>query len=148
MAVPDGAEHLRRAELMLRLPATWPLSQEDLKKEENYWPLRWLKQLVRFPHVLHTWLSAGHSVPNGEPAEPLHASVQFTGWVLTRPSVGGEGFESLECSDGELIHFFSVVPVFTSEMDLKLREGMESLEAGFAKGKVTDLIAVGRAPVA
>ena len=138
---------MRRAELMLRLPASWPLGEEALKDGANYWPLRWLKQLARFPHALKTWLCEGHSIPNGDPAEPLHSTVKFTGWILRRPFVGGEGFESLECSDGEVIHFFSIAPIFTSEMDLKLREGFEALDARFAESGVTDLIDPSRPPV-
>ena len=147
MNTPKGAEHFRRAELMLRLPPDWPVSHDDLKNEANYWPMRWLKQLVRFPHLCKTWLSAGHSIPNGDPAEPLHPSVKFTGWVLARPFAGGEGFETLECEDGEHVYFFSLIPVFPSEMEFKLSRGMEALLAEFAKAGVTDLLNVDRAPV-
>lgn len=140
MNVPEGAEQFRRAELMLRLPESWKLSQEDFKDESNYWPLRWMKFLVRFPHELNTWLCVGHSIPNGDPAEPLHSSTALTGWVLSKPFVGGEGFETLETTDGELIHFFSLIAVHSSEMQLKLDYGAQRLLADLSAADVSDLL--------
>src|SRR6185369_17322023 len=56
MTVPEGAEDFQFAELVLCRPDTWPLSQKDFNDENNYWPVRWLKQLARFPHEYDTWL--------------------------------------------------------------------------------------------
>lgn len=147
MTVPEGAEHLSRAELMLRLPPAWNLEHEAFKDEANYWPIRWLKMLVRFPHELKTWLSAGHTIPNGDPASPLHPEVPFIGWVLSKPFVGGEGFETLETKDGEEIHFFSLVPLYPSEMKYKLDLGWDQLLIRLNDAEVTDLIDVNRAAV-
>ncbi len=71
MSVPEGREEFRFAELMLALPADWPISDEAFKKENNYWPIRWLKILARLPHEYDTWLEYGHTVPNGDPAKPF-----------------------------------------------------------------------------
>jgi hypothetical protein len=50
MTVPPGANQGQFAEVMLCLPADWPMTQEAFRDESNYWPLRWLKILARFPH--------------------------------------------------------------------------------------------------
>lgn len=47
-------KHLERSELMMFLPADWPLTQKDFEAEENYWPIRLMKMLARFPHM--NWL--------------------------------------------------------------------------------------------
>jgi hypothetical protein len=148
MNVPDGAEHLAHAELMLRLPPAWPMTHEDLKDEANYWPLRWLKILVRFPHTQNTWLSAGHTLPNGDPAEPLHPSIGLIGWALSKPFIGGEGFEVFEATDGTPIHFFSIVPLYASEMQLKLDRGWDQLHSQLTSAGVSDLIDPHRPAVA
>jgi hypothetical protein len=147
MAVPEGAEHLSRAELMLRLPPAWNLEGEAFKDEVNYWPVRWLKMLVRFPHELKTWLSAGHTIPNGDPASPLHPEVPFIGWALSKPFVGGEGFETLETKDGEEIHFFALVALYPSEMKYKLDRGWDQLLIRLNDEGVTDLIDMERPAV-
>src|SRR6185436_18632705 len=50
MTTPEGLDELRYAELMLCLPAGWPI-QEGAgvdPREEHYWPIRLLKALARF----------------------------------------------------------------------------------------------------
>lgn len=70
MTVPEGMEEWKFAELMIRVPADWPLDQESFKNEAHYWPIRWLKQLARLPHEYQSWLCYGHSIPNGDPPSP------------------------------------------------------------------------------
>ena len=50
MAVPDDSDYPCYAELLVNLPAGWPLYQEAFEEEDNYWPVRWLKLLARWPH--------------------------------------------------------------------------------------------------
>ncbi len=73
MTVPDGAESLRLAELILCLPPNWPLSLHDFRDEQNYWPIRLLKILARLPLEFCTWLGLSQSVPNGDPPRPYAA---------------------------------------------------------------------------
>lgn len=78
--LPKGIKAHRYTELCIFLPANWPLEsepyqtiEETFKDENNYWPLRWLKKLARFPHEYNTWIGRGHTIPNGEAAEPFAA---------------------------------------------------------------------------
>lgn len=82
MTVPEGAEEFRFAELAMVLPSNWPLSDAKFKDERNYWPVRWLKTLARFPHDYDTWLSYGHTMPNGDPPEPLPITRSYAGSCL------------------------------------------------------------------
>src|SRR5262245_46646862 len=44
MTVPKGAEELRLAELVMSLPASWPLGRKGWDHERHWWPFHWLKQ--------------------------------------------------------------------------------------------------------
>lgn len=148
MTVPEGAEDWRFAELMIRLPADWPLGQEEFKDERNYWPVRWLKQLARFPHEYQTWLSYGHSIPNGDPPEPLAPGLPFAGLVISPPWIGGEAFSTLYLNDGTPVHFWSLIPLHPSEIEFKLKHGSDELFQRLAAAGASDLFNASRSPVA
>jgi hypothetical protein len=148
MSVPDELRELRFAELMVTLPRTWSLEQEDWQDEANYWPIRWLKTLARFPHEYDTWLGFGHTIPNGDPPEPFaDGTQQCCLLVLPSPTVP-EGFHKLETADGKQIHFYSLVPLYREEMNLKLRKGTEDLLNLFDRHGVQDVIDPARKNVA
>lgn len=128
------------AELMICLPKEWPLDQTSFKDENNYWPIRWLKMLARFPHEQKTWLCWGHSMPNGDPAQPLAPGVPFTGVVLARPATVSTDFWTLKIRDDKLIQFFAVFPVYPGEMELKLAIGSNELERLFEQNKITEIV--------
>jgi len=140
MAAPKGSEEWQYAELMLCLPKEWKMEQTDFNDERHYWPIRWLKILARFPHEYKTWLSWGHSMPNGDPSSAIHPSVPFEGVILLRPQTVSNEFWRLQIRDGKVIHFFSLVPVYPGEMNLKLKEGTEELEKRFERHKVSEII--------
>lgn len=129
MTVPDGAERFRFAELLLCLPADWPLTEEAMKDEKNYWPIRWLKTLARLPHDYNSWLYAGHTIPNGDPAEPYAANTKLTGMLVSLPTIAKDpnGFFTLQLSEEKEVHFFSLLPVYNEEMNFKLKQGAEEL---------------------
>lgn len=140
MHAPAGQETLKYAELMICLPQNWPLSQADWAKEENYWPIRWLKTLARFPHEYETWLWAFHSVPNGDPAAPFATDTQMTGLVLMPPMTVPPAFRELRIDEEKTIHFHALVPLLPDEMTLKLEKGVEALFDGFDKNGVNELL--------
>lgn len=143
MNVPEGMEEFNRAELLIALPAEWPLSQEAFANEDFYWPIRWLKMVGRMPHEYETWIGWGHTIPNFDPPEPI-ANTKFTGVMLTPPYWLGEDFLQLETPSGETISFYSVVPLYQEEMDFKLKHGAEALEDLFEKHDVDFAICPGR----
>lgn len=139
MNPPDGAENFRFAELMIRLPADWKLGEEAFKQEENYWPIRWLKILARMPHEYETWLSSGHSIPNGNPPEPLAPGMPFSGMILSRPWIGGEELATLYLADGTPVHFWTLIPIHPSEISFKLQHGSDALMQKIAAAGYSDL---------
>ncbi|WP_127532292.1 suppressor of fused domain protein [Paenibacillus kobensis] len=142
MTVPPGAEAYRYAELMLCLPPDWSLSDEAFKKEENYWPIRSLKTLARFPHEYNTWLYMAHTIPNGNPAEPYADGTKLSGMVLSVPSTveSNNDFFNLTLSPDKQVRFYSLIPLYNEEMDYKLKEGADKLFAKLDKAGVTEIV--------
>lgn len=144
MTPPPEAQEFSYAELMICLPPDWPLSREDFQDENNYWPVRWLKQLARFPHTYETWLFEGHSIPNGDPPEPFAENTDFCGWLLFPPLLVSDEFRELRVNDDKTIRFFAIFPLFENEMELKLEAGMDALIDRFAKHGVTEVVDLNR----
>ena len=86
MNTPEGLDAGKYAELSICLPGDWKISEEDFKDEKNYWPVRWLKFLARFPHEYNTWLGFGHTIPNGDPAKAFAGNTKLNTMLLL-PSI-------------------------------------------------------------
>lgn len=125
MEVPEGYDGPDRMELFINLPKDWNIQG---KKEEDYWPLRWLKILARLPLEQETWLGWGHSVPAGQ---PLSENTQLNSVLLTHPTSFGEDAMMVNLSGGERVAFWQVVPLYEEELQYKLRNGTEALEEVF-----------------
>ncbi len=148
MTTPEGLEEFSYAEVLLCLPPDWPLRKEDFEDERNYWPIRLLKTLARMPHELDTWLAYGHSVTNGDPAEPYAEGVGFCGCMLIPPLLAPDGFSELRINEEMSIRFLAVLPLYPEELDLKLKKGSEPLMDKLEKIQASELVEVGRRNVA
>src|SRR5574340_475600 len=145
MKTPPGAEEFQFAELMICLPPDWPLRMEDLKHERNYWPIRQLKTLARFPHEYDTWIWYGHTIPNGNPPRRFASNTKLSGIMLVPPMSAPEGFFTLNTSTTQkTIFFFNLMPLHTAEMDFKLSSGLESLFDRLDEQKVSDVVDINR----
>lgn len=136
------------AELMVTLPADWPVpsgpSDTAPWQDDNaYFPVRALKMLGRLPHEYDTWLGFGHTIPNGDPPEPLCDGTELVGWLLLPPVSMPQEFSTVATPAGS-VELFALVALTADEMDLKLRRGVESLFDGFERHGVSDLLDVRR----
>ncbi|NQX47730.1 suppressor of fused domain protein [Paenibacillus tritici] len=117
-------KHLERSELMMFLPADWPLTQKDFEAEENYWPIRLMKMLARFPHMYQTWLGYGHTIPNTEDYEPYALNTELSGVILFALP---EEVSTVHTTDGNQVQVYFLVPLYREEMEFKLESGMDEL---------------------
>jgi hypothetical protein len=159
MYAPEGAEACQFAELCICLPPDWPgldaksMSVSPTTKghpwhdEANYWPIRWLKQLARFPHEYKTWLWWGHTIPSGDPPEPYAANTQLCGMMLTFNPLLPEDFHMLKLGDRDIM-FFTLMPLYAEEMDFKLKHKAEELEKLFDQHQVLPVVDLNRVNVA
>jgi hypothetical protein len=139
MAVPEGAEDFRFAELVIGLPPGWPLGDEDLRDERNYWPLRLLKDLARLPHTYDTWLGIGHTVPNDDPPQPYAPGTELCCALIGPALTGPDGFEVLDRPEGP-INFYGVFAIHADEMELKLAKGADALGEQFDRARVSEVL--------
>lgn len=143
MKTPEGLEGFNYSELSICLPKDWKISEEHFKDEKNYWPIRWLKYLARFPHEYNSWISYGHTIPNGDPAEPFSEDTNLNTMLLLPSIVFNEGFHSLKLKN-KTIEFFTLIPLYSEEVELKLRKGVEGLFDGFDRHGVNDIVQMNR----
>jgi hypothetical protein len=140
MPVPEGAEDGRYAELVMGLHRDWPLSPEAFRDEANYWPIRVLKNLARFPHEHKTWMYEGHSAHWLNPPAPIASNTAMTSIVLLRPRLIPEENQFVHVSKSEHIRLWAVYPVYHEEVDLKEREGSSKLDELFDRNGITELL--------
>jgi len=151
MTVPPDApadEAPPYAELCILLPSTWniPADPADVAtafEDENvYWPIRWLKMLARLPHEYDTWLGFGHTIPNGEDAEPFADDTELGCMLLLTALSLPEEFQTLVVSPEKTVQFYTLYPIYREEMDLKMAQGVDALLDRFEvydTGDVLDL---------
>src|SRR5262249_15324760 len=109
-----------------------------------YWPVRLLKQLARLPHEYSTFLWYGHTIPNGEPAQPYADDTAFCCALIAPSATLSAEAQRFETPDGRSVWIFSIVPIYADEMELKLREGTTALTERLAARGVSDIVAPGR----
>ncbi|WP_282132243.1 suppressor of fused domain protein [Cellulophaga baltica] len=143
MNTPEGVEGCDYAELSICLPEEWKISEEDFKDENNYWPIRFLKYLARFPHEYNTWLSYGHTIPNGNPPEAFAENTKLNTMILLPSILFGDKFPILEL-ENKTITFYTLIPLYDEEVALKMAKGVDALFAGFDKFGLTDVLQINR----
>lgn len=148
MSVPEGCDYPAFAELMVTLPPYWKLDQQSWRDEIWYWPVRLLKSLARLPHKHNTWLGFGHTMPNGDPAEPYAANTLLAGAVIVSPTTAPLEFTRLSIPGVKDIEFYAVVPLYEEEMELKLRKGADDLLEKLDCNEIDDEIRIDRKNVA
>ncbi|MBF9127561.1 suppressor of fused domain protein [Plantactinospora sp. S1510] len=140
MTVPPGHGISPYAELMMCLPADWPLTQAALHDERTGWPVRVLKRVARLPHEYGTWIGEWHSVPNGDPALPYAPGTPFAGVVVTPMLNVRPEARTIDVADGTRIDLLALIPLHPAEVALKVSEGTNALIATLDRGGVSELL--------
>ena len=150
MAAPADSRVPRFAEIVAVLPKGWPLTSEAFEDEDNYWPVRLMKTLARFPHASGSWLGVGHTLANGvsdAEIEPYAPGTSLCAVALLPSTTLRKKAWVMKRSDGEEVHFLAAVPLHRAELQLKLDKGIDPLLALFDQHGVTDEIDARRASV-
>lgn len=132
MSAPKGAEAWRHGELLIRLPADWPVPEPGdqamsaWRDPRAYWPIRILEMLAPFPHLYRSWIWTGHTLELGPP-EDMAPGSSFTTVLLMPPRTLPEDFRTLQVSPDRTIHFLSVIPLCREEADFKIGRGLDAL---------------------
>ena len=111
--------NLERAEYVIFLPKDWNIKSD---KEEDYWPIRMLKDLARYPIYTDSWLTLGHTVTMNEDSSPVASNTEFNSCVLVY-SLGKnkQVVEALKLKPfGDVVNFWQVFPLYQEELEFKL----------------------------
>jgi len=139
MQVPPDVNAPHRLELMMTLPQGWQPSDD--------WATRLLQQLSRLPREREGWLGWGHTVPNGDPPQPLAPHTQLCGAIIAPSLLVPVAFYELDI-DGERVAFYSVIPLYREELELHAREGMAALLERLLHNDINDVVFLKRKNVA
>jgi hypothetical protein len=133
MTVPAGVARRRErehAELLLRLPADWPLAvaaAHGAADEAGAWPVRLLRELARVPHERGGWLTAGHSVALDDLPEP------YAGVVLIAPAFLGD---AASIPGEPPVALLQCLPVTAEELEFQRSQGVTRLVASLDPRRV------------
>jgi len=172
---PEEGRHKSRMELAICLPPDWepfhtydtPLSghnergmriMEGMRFTDNdppvtpYGPGGWIMGALNFtakvPVRYDTWFDEGHTIPNGDPPEPVIEGSELCCTMLARPRrIGNPYFHKLKLDDGSIVRIMSLILITRPEMDFKLRKGWEALMEKLDEKGIDELLDLGRAGV-
>lgn len=137
MRVPRTARRAgapRHLELFVRAP-------EDADVELV---AHWLRTLARVPHEYETFFAEGHTIPNGDPAEPFVDGSEMAGWMTWGPSVAS-GLVGQLAEAPEPVGLLGVTPLSPPEIAHKLEAGAEDLVLRLEQGGIElDMMSLGR----
>ena len=136
MNVPEGEEDIARAELVMCLPAKWPLEDSD-------WPIHLMKFLARLPHEYDTFFGFTHTIPL------KIADTQFTGIMIGPVWTLPDSFAQVKVNDTSVC-FYGLYPLYEEEMQFKISkpEGASALLQCFKDQGINEVLNVGRPNVA
>lgn len=139
MTTPPEAADFRFAELAILLDSRWPISMEAFDDESNYWPIRLVKTLARYPLENDTWLGFGHSVASSPPG-PYAPGTELSACILLPALTLGEEFSRLRRPDGADTYFWAVIPLYAEEVELKMKQGTDALMDAMDRAKISDIV--------
>jgi hypothetical protein len=140
MKTPRRSESYQFAELFIQLPKDWKYT--DLNDPYWNWPITWLRKIARHPHENRTWLGGEMTIiADQDPPQPFAKGIPFTSMLLMAEF-------STMTSKGEHLRFYRLVPLFTEERDLEIRQGLAPLMNAFDRESTPFIVDVHRKNVA
>ena len=139
MQVPPDVTAPQRLELMMTLPEGW--------KAGDDWATHLLQSLSKLPRERKGWLGWGHTVPNGDPPQPLAPHTELCGVIIAPSLLVPVAFYELDI-DGERVAFYGVIPLYREELELHARAGMAALLERLLHNDINDVVHLKRKNVA
>ena len=141
MQIPEQWQkyQLDYAEYVICLPKDWNLNSGE---NNDYWPIKLLKDVARLPIWCDTWLSYGHTTQSDEEGSAYASNTEFNSVVLNF-AANKKGDIRLIMPSGKTINFYEIVPLYPEELQYKIENGADALFELFEKKgisyKVLDL---------
>lgn len=138
----EEAAETAYAELLIKLPADWPMEQNKMNDERNYWPLGWLRQTAHILHLYDGVLGEEVILPNGEPPMPFASNTKLSCIMVCKPKEAN--MERLVTSKGKVINFYTLMPIYKEERNIALRRGYEFLMKKLNENGISDVLDIKR----
>lgn len=117
---------LERAEYVIFLPKDWNVKSD---KEEDYWPIRMLKDVARLPIYTDSWLTVGHTVTINEDSSPVAPNTMLNSCVLLNSF--GNKMQIVEAMKlgvwGDEVNFWQVLPLYQEELEYNFSHSIDEL---------------------
>lgn len=143
MNTHNDYQNFRYGELMMLLPMDWNMNYEGFDDENNWWPMRLLIGMSKYPHEENTWLGYGHTYGNLD-GESFSKNVEFNSVILLDSISVPKSFLKIKRSFYRNIYIHSVIPIYQEELDFKLKYGSDALIERFDKNKIEEVININR----
>lgn len=141
MDVPERCDDYRYAELVIHLPADWPLTKKSLGDPKYNWPFRWLQETARYPRENQTWLGGPFTIIASDPPQRLAPNTKLAAMMLAAKS-------EMHCADGRLIQLYTLVPLYPEERELEIKKDLPTLMRALDRHDISDVVDLNRPNVA
>ncbi len=138
-SMPEGAG-VRYGELVICLPADWPLDEDALSDDSAAWPLEMLRALGRLPHLHEVAYDFGLCTDDRALPFAQAATTGFSAVLLAPPVTVPDAFWCLDAGNGKIIDFFGIVMLYPQELAFARFEGVVALARKLDALKVTELV--------
>ena len=131
MAIPEAWKEyqLEHAEYVIYLPKDWNLNSGE---NNDYWPIKLLKDVARLPIWCETWLGYGHTTQPDEEGSPYAENTRFNSVVL-KYGENKNGDVRLIMPSGKVINFYEIIPLYPEELQYKMEHDADALFELFEK---------------
>ncbi len=143
--MPEGSG-VQYGELVMCLPADWPMDEEALEDDASAWPLEMLRALGRLPYAHGVAFDFGLCTDNLTLPFGLAKDTGFSAVLLAPPVTVPDAFWCLEAANGKVIDFFGIVMLYPQEMDCARYDGVVALARALDRLSVSELLQTGRKP--
>ncbi len=143
--MPEGSG-VQFGELVMCLPADWPMDEEALEDDASAWPLEMLRALGRLPYAHGVAFDFGLCTDNLTLPFGLAKDTGFSAVLLAPPVTVPDAFWCLEAVNGKVIDFFGIVMLYPRELDCARYDGVVALARALDRLSVNELVQTGRAP--
>ena len=139
MNTPADYNEFRYGELMMLLPSSWNMSHESFDDEDNWWPIRLLIEMTKYPHEEDTWLGYGHTFARQNEGI-FSTGTGFSAAVLLESVTVPEPFLKIRRMFNRHIHILSVIPIYPEELAYKLAHGTNALLERFEEHGIEEVV--------
>ena len=130
------------AELLISLPADWPIATPKMADPAWAWPLAQLRALAVAPWQSGSWFGARHIVANGVPPRPYATTTSLSGFLLLPPFQLFRGSSDwvIRDAEGENVSLYALYALYPSELLLANERGTNTLLDAMEAAGLSDIL--------